>query len=84
MVQFNVEQAWKLLAAYGVVHVLSEDLGVKSGKKQRELVHNPLVMALLLYAGAYAVTENHNLAVTVFLIYYGLKYIYSEGIEHSD
>ena len=29
-----------IFAAYGVLQVLAQDLGVKTGKKQRDLVHS--------------------------------------------
>lgn len=68
-----------VLAAYGIVQVLAQDLGIKTGKKQRDLIQSMPVQILLLFAGAYTVTSKVDLAVYTTAIYYGLKYIYSKG-----
>ena len=68
-----------ILAAYGIVQVLAQDLGIKTGKRQRDLVQKFPVQVALLYAGAYTVTEDINLALITTGIYFALKYIYSDG-----
>ena len=68
-----------ILAAYGIVQVLAQDLGIKTGKKQRDLVQKLPIQVALLYAGAYTVTEDINLALITTGIYFTLKYIYSDG-----
>tara|TARA_B100000424_G_C22861224_1_gene458975 strand:- start:643 stop:930 length:288 start_codon:yes stop_codon:yes gene_type:complete len=68
-----------VLAAYGIVQVLAQDLGIKTGKKQRDLVQKMPVQIALLFAGAYTVTNDVELAVYTTAIYYGLKFIYSKG-----
>lgn len=72
-----------VLAAYGIVQVLAQDLGIKTGKKQRDLVQKLPVQIALLYAGAYTVTEDINLALITTGIYLFLKYVYSEGKTSS-
>ena len=39
-----------VLAAYGIVQVLAQDLGIKTGKKQRDLVQKMPVQIALLFA----------------------------------
>ena len=68
-----------ILAAYGIVQVLAQDLGIKTGKKQRDLVQSMPVQITLLYSGAYSVTNDHQLAMITTGLYYFLKYIYSNG-----
>ena len=68
-----------VLGAYGILQVLAQDLGVKTGKKQRDLVQSPIILLLILYGGAFLVTQDHILAVVTMGLYYGLKYIYSGG-----
>ena len=75
----NNERIVLVLAAYGIVQVLAQDLGIKTGKKQRDLVQKMPVQIALLFAGAYTVTDNVELAVYTTAIYYGLKYGYSKG-----
>ena len=73
------EKTVLIIAAYGIVQVLAQDLGIKTGKKQRDLVQKLPVQILLLFAGAYTVTNDVELAIYTTAIYYGLKYIYSKG-----
>ena len=68
-----------VLAAYGIVQVLAQDLGIKTGKKQRDLVQSMPVQIALLFSGAYTVTNDVSLAVITTAIYYFLKYVYSDG-----
>jgi hypothetical protein len=75
----NYEKLVLILAAYGIVQVLAQDLGIKSGKKQRDLIQKLPVQIALFFAGAYVVTNDTNLTVITVGIYYGLKYVYSEG-----
>ena len=75
----NYEKVILVLAAYGIVQVLAQDLGIKTGKKQRDLIQSLPVQIALLFAGAYVVTNDTNLAVATTALYYGLKYVYSEG-----
>lgn len=76
----NFKKAMMVLAAYGIVQVLAQDLGVKTGKKQRDLIQSEPVLAVILFAGAYAVTEDIALAGAATALYYFLKYFYSKGI----
>ena len=75
----NTKKIILVLAAYGIVQVLAQDLGIKTGKKQRDLVQSMPVQIALLYSGAYTVTEDHQLAMITTAIYYVLKYVYSGG-----
>ncbi len=68
-----------ILGAYGIVQVLAQDLGIKTGKNQRDLVQSMPVQIILLYAGAYTVTENYTNAFIATALYYFLKYVYSGG-----
>jgi hypothetical protein len=68
-----------VLAAYGIVQILAQDLGIKTGKKQRDLIQSMPVQIALLYSGAYSVTNDHQLAMITTGLYYFLKYVYSGG-----
>jgi len=75
----NSKKVILVLAAYGIVQILAQDLGIKTGKKQRDLVQSIPVQIALLYSGAYTVTNDHQLAMITTGLYYFLKYIYSNG-----
>ena len=79
--QFN--NVLLVLAAYGVLQVLAQDLGVKTGKKQRDLIQKPIILMFLLYGCAFSVTQDHTLSVITMVLYYFLKYIYSGGITSA-
>lgn len=78
-IQNNTKKFFLIIAAYGIVQVLAQDLGVKTGKKQNQLVHKLPIQFLILFSGAFIVTDNYLLALITVGIYYYLKYIYSEG-----
>ena len=77
----NSNNVLNIIGAYGIVQVLAQDLGIKTGEKQRDLIQNKYVQMIMLYAGAYLVTSNHRGCIyyTTF-IYYFLKYGYSNNI----
>lgn len=74
-----IERVIVMIAAYGIIQVLAQDLGIKTGKKQRDLVQKIPNQIIFIYAGAYTVTNNHIDACITTAAYYYLKYIYSEG-----
>lgn len=68
-----------ILAAYGIVQVLAQDLGLKTGKKQRDLVQSQPLQGLLLFSGAYVITQDEGSATLAVALYYFLKVILSRG-----
>ena len=72
-----------VLAAYGIVQVLAQDLGVKTGKRQRDLIQSEPVLFTLLFSAAYAVTDDLTLALAGSGLYYFLKFIYSRGVTSN-
>ena len=75
----NQNKVVLVLAAYGIVQVLAQDLGIKTGKKQRDLIHKMPIQVSLLFSAAYLVTNDFFLALVSTSVYYFLKYIYSKG-----
>lgn len=69
--------------AYGILQVLAQDLGIKTGKKQRDLIQKIPVQIFLLYSAAFTVTNDYYLSFISTSIYYILKYIYSDGKTSS-
>lgn len=76
---FDTDSILMILGAYGIVQILAQDLGIKTGKKQRDLIQSMPVQIALLYAGAYATTSDHRNAMVATGLYYLLKYVYSAG-----
>ena len=75
----NLKKVLMIIGAYGIVQVLAQDLGIKTGKKQRDLIQSMPIQIIVLYAGAYTVTDDHSNAAIATGLYYLVKYGYSEG-----
>ena len=75
----NLDEVLKIGAAYGILQVLAQDLGIKTGKKQRDLVQSKFVQIFLMYSGGFAVTGDHKTAIISTILYYFLKFVYSNG-----
>ena len=75
----SIEDILKIGAAYGILQVLAQDLGIKTGKKQRDIVQSIPIQIFLMYSGGYAVTGDHKTASIATVLYYILKYIVSNG-----
>jgi len=75
----NIDKVLVVLASYGIVQVLAQDLGIKTGTKQKDLVQSQPIQFFILYSGAYIVTHDYILALVAVSLYYFLKYVYSGG-----
>ena len=71
-----------ILATYGIVQVLAQDLGIPSGDRQAKLIRQQPAQLAILYSGAYAVSEDHQIAMIATAIYYILKHVYSNKLEN--
>lgn len=74
-----LEYLLRIGGAYGIVQVLAQDLGIKTGANQRNLVQLPVVQAFLLWGGAYSLTGVKSEGMMAVLLYFGLKYNVSAG-----
>jgi len=75
----TTDDVLKIGAAYGILQILAQDLGIKTGKKQRDLIQSMPVQIFLMYCGSYATTGDHKTAMIATVLYYVLKYMYSNG-----
>ena len=76
---FEAKEIFLIFGAYGIIQVLAQDLGIKTGKKQRDLVQKMPIQMILLFSGAYTIVNNYRDAVIATALYYLLKYVYSDG-----
>jgi len=67
-------------AAYAVVQIGMQDMGIKTGKKQGALVRSMPMQVFLAFATSYSVTEDLWLAIIPVVLYFWLRDIYSNGI----
>ena len=69
-----------VLGGYGVIHVLAQDFGFRTGINQRNLVQTEPLKFILHFAGAFTLLRNYTLSFFAASLYYFLKYIYSRSI----
>lgn len=68
-VQNYVEKILVILAAYGIVQVLAQDIGLETGKRQQKFLKIKPVQILILYSTAYIVVDNHIAALIATILY---------------
>jgi len=68
-----------VLAAYGIVQTLAQDMEIKTADKQRSFTHWMPMQVLLMFSAAFAVTSNRRQALLATVMYYGLKYVYGQS-----
>jgi len=68
-----------VLAAYGIVQVLAQNMEIKTADKQRSFTHWMPMQVLLMFSAAFAVTSNRRQALLATVMYYGLKYVYGQS-----
>lgn len=69
----------RVIGSYGIIQVLAQDLGIKTGTLQRDIIQNPLIQFIILFAAGFSITSNRNEAFLGTLVYYILKYPISRG-----
>lgn len=69
-----------ILGSYGLIQVLAQDSGIKTGIDQRDTVQVNLFFALMGIGVAYSVTNNRSQSVLALLLYYHLKHVVSDGV----
>jgi hypothetical protein len=69
-----------IFGGYAIVQVLAQDMGMKTGKRQRDFVQSEPFTFLFLLAGSFTLLRRSDLALYSVFLYYFLKYIYSGGV----
>ena len=64
----------RIIGALGIIQVLAQDIGVKTGIFQRNFVQLPLMQFLLYFGTAFAITNNRSEAMVGSFLYFILKY----------
>ena len=79
---FNKHIDYVLLtaAAYGMIQVLAQDTGLKTGIFQRNTVQQAILFAPIALGSGYGVTSNRSMALIAVLMYYHLKYVISNNV----
>ena len=84
--QENIEQVnphinyiLRLIGAYGIIQVLAQDFGIKTGKKQSDLTKPEFVQWIIFTGTAYSLVHNRSEAMIAATAYFILKFIISNG-----
>ena len=75
----NINYILKILGAYGIIQILAQDMGLKTGYVQRELVQSKIIQFLIFSGTAFALTNNISQSIIGTLLYFILKYSVSNN-----
>lgn len=78
--QYNsyVNQLLWIMGAYGIIQVLAQDSGLKTGIDQRDLVQQTFIFFFLGIGMAYSITQNRSQSMIAMFVYLHLKYVVSD------
>ena len=75
----DVSYVLRILGAYGIIQILAQDMGLKTGYVQRELVQSKIIQFFIFSGTAFALTNNISQAIMGTLLYFILKYSVSNN-----
>jgi hypothetical protein len=80
-VKYNdkVNYLLQILGSYGIIQILAQDSGLKTGEIQRDTVQHHWLFSLMALGMAYSVTSNRSQSMIAVLMYYHLKYAISNN-----
>lgn len=67
----------KLIGIYGIVQVLSQDMGIKSGKLQAEITRTPFVHFIMMWGAGFALSGQRSESFIGALLYVFLRNLLS-------
>ena len=70
----------RVAGGYGIVQVLAQDLGIKTGINQRLIVQHPAVQFVMLWGGAFSLTSYRSEGMISVLLYMCLKHNVSNNV----
>lgn len=68
-----------LFGSYGMIQILAQDSGLKTGEVQRDTVQKSLLFTLIALGMAFSVTNNRSQSFIAVLYYFHLKYVISNN-----
>jgi hypothetical protein len=68
-----------LFGSYGMIQILAQDSGLKTGEIQRDTIQKSLLFSVIALGTSYSVTSNRSQAMIAVLYYFHLKYIISNN-----
>jgi len=74
-----LDSVLKLFGGYCLIQVAAQDVGIKTGREQSDLVKTPLFQFLMYVGVAFALTQDRSMAFIAALAYFQLRFFASEG-----
>lgn len=75
----KIHYVLRVLGAYGIIQILAQDMGLKTGYVQRELVQSKIIQFFLFSGTAFALTNDISQAFMGTTLYFILKYSVSNN-----
>lgn len=81
-VEYNraINQVLFVLGSYGVIQVLAQDSGIRTGIVQRDTVQTRTWFAFMAVGMAYSLTSNRSQSVLAMMLYFHLRYVISDNV----
>lgn len=75
----QVNYLLRLFGSYGMIQILAQDSGLKTGQIQRDTVQKAALFSLIALGTAFSVTSNRSQALVGVMYYFHLKYVISNN-----
>ena len=76
----TINSILKLMGGYCLVQVAAQDVGLKTGEIQGEIIKLPALQFFLYSGVSYALTQDRSIAIISTLLYFQMKFFVSDGI----
>lgn len=73
----------RVIGAYGIIQVFAQDVGIPTGCKQSQIIHNIFVQIIIFTCSAYAVTDDFVQSFLGTTMYFTLKYFISKNVTND-
>lgn len=80
-VEYNkkVNNILTILGAYGVIQILAQDTGLKTGVVQRDTVQSSMFFTFIALGMGYITSNNRSYSMIATLMYFHMKYVISNN-----
>lgn len=70
----------KVIGGYCLIQVAAQDVGLKTGVTQSDIVKSPIFQFFMYTGVGYALTQDRSMAIVASLLYFQMKFFISRGI----
>mgnify|MGYP001277423812 CR=1 FL=1 len=74
----------KVLGAYGLIQVFSQDIGIPTGNLQMKLTHHPIFKLILLFSTGFSLTGDRSESLIATILYFYLRNILSTDLVETS